>query len=82
MGLAALFPYYGEWIVLLVLVIAAGVVIILRRSARARPRVDRAIERYWDTTEHSSAWDQERQEEERERRDRSGGDRRQNGDRR
>ncbi len=80
----ALLPGYGEWIVLLMLVIAAGVVILLRRSDRARPGVDHAIQRYWDTTEHSSAWEEERQEEERQeeerrRTDRPGEDRRQNG---
>lgn len=49
-------------IVLALLLLAAGAVALLRRNPRARPRVDRAIERYWDTEQHSDVWDEEERE--------------------
>ena len=45
--------------------LVAAILLLLRRNDRLRPGIDRAVRRWWDTEEHSKAWE----EEERERRD-------------
>ena len=49
-------------LIVAVCALVAAIVLLLRRDPRFRPRIDRAVRRWWDTEEHSDAWEEEERE--------------------